>query len=192
MYARPPVRAALFALVFSSCFAFSESEPDPPRPPWASGDLVCFSGDGCPKIYCACEDDSEAIVRACLDGACLDDHVGFCRDWCADKGGRASATAEHLYACLGEDDREGCLACRDSAARECNADACGVALDALLACVTSFSPRLPDEVEYYGWDTPDEGLCLDERSAHEGCLDDDCPAFGECVQDPGHHPPIAR
>lgn len=180
----------LFAL---SCGGGFDGEGDPGPSPWASGDLACYSSDGCPSLRCTCLDASVTQVRGCIGGACIDDPERFCTDFCLSRGGHDRQTAVHLYACLDVPDRDACLSCRDEAARECNDDPCAGPLDAMMGCLAATAPTdLPEGVEDYGWDEVGGGVCYPERVAHRNCIFDDCAAFDACEEWRDYHPPIAR
>jgi hypothetical protein len=183
--------ASLVALGAPSCSgAFSEGPADARPSPWSTGALTCLSADGCPNVHCGCVDDSEIDARGCVAGTCIDDGEEFCADYCDGRGGRESSTVTHLYACLGADDRDACLGCRDEAGRTCNEGECSDALDALLGCLADRSPQMPEGAEFYGWDGAAEGFCAAERDAHRTCVIG-CDAFAGCVQSEWH-PPLVR
>lgn len=185
---------AALLLAFTSCGGgFGGGSPDEGPSPWTTGELACYSADGCPSVRCGCLDGSVTEVRGCIDGLCLDDHHAFCTDRCESRGGRDTATVVYLYACLAADDRDACLACRDAAARECNAKLCSDELDTMLACLAERAPAdLPEGAETFGWDDPGAGPCYPERIAHRNCLLDDCASFDGCEEYRDYHPPLAR
>ena len=187
------MRTVLLAFVSSCGGGFGDDSPAEEPSPWTTGELACYSSDGCPGVRCGCLDDTVTEVRGCIDGLCLDDYHAFCNDYCDAKGGRDTATAVYLYACLSADDRDACLACRDAAARECNLDLCADELDTMLGCLSQRAPDdLPEGAEYFGWDDPAGGVCYPERIDHRNCLLDDCAAFDACEEWRDYHPPIAR